>query len=202
MKEVDALGKPCPIPVVLTKRQMDAGESLILTKVDNVTAVENLMRLAESQGYSATLRENDGCYEVMLSELGETRAKRGPLDKAPPPPDELLAGGLAVFVAGEHLGEGDRELGATLMNLFFFTMAEGDEVPTHILFLNGGVKLPVENSEVIGHLKKLEERGSEILVCGACLNYYGLKEKLQVGQVSNMYEILLRLQSAAKVVRL
>lgn len=205
MKEIDARGKACPIPVVLTKQQIDAGEAMIVTRVDNTAAVENLMRLGESQGYSTTLREAEGCYEVTLSETGKARtAREDKLDApaAPSPAQPAQSGGLVVFAPGEHFGEGDAALGATLMNMLFFTLAENGDTPAAVLFLNSGVKLPTENEEIIGHLKRLEERGCAILSCGACLKYYGLADKLAVGRVSNMYEILERMRSADKVLRL
>ncbi len=62
--------------------------------------------------------------------------------------------------------------------------------------------MPGEEKEIVENVKKLEERGTEVLVCGACLNFYGLTDKLEAGEVSNMYEILGRMQESSNTITL
>jgi len=100
------------------------------------------------------------------------------------------------------LGRGDDTLGNVLIKSFFYTLNENDVVGKTLIFLNSGVKLTCSGSEVLEHLMSLEKRGTEILSCGTCLDFYGLKEKLCVGKITNMYHILELLIKAPKVIHL
>ena len=93
-------------------------------------------------------------------------------------------GSWAVFVGRDVIGSGDRELGSSLMKMFFYTLSESDDLPTNILLMNDGVKLAVNNPDTIEHLQTLVNKGVELLVCGTCLNFYGLSEELKVGTLS------------------
>lgn len=93
-------------------------------------------------------------------------------------------------------------LGEILVRGFFHTLGEVEPLPDTIIFFNSGVKLVVEGSSVLEDLRDLHERGVEILVCGTCLGYYGLKDKVVVGEVSNMYAIAETMLRAGKVVSL
>ena len=109
--------------------------------------------------------------------------------------------GATVFIGKDFIGDGSRELGEDLMKMFLYTLAQSDTPPACLLFMNGGVKLPAgEEPQVIESLKSLLDKGCEILVCGTCLNYFGLTEQLKVGTVSNMYDIAGRLLTAPWVV--
>ena len=107
-----------------------------------------------------------------------------------------------IFVSSSELGRGSAELGEILIKSFMYTLVESDTPPQTMVFVNSGVKLTTENSPVLEHLITLNQRGVEILSCGTCLDYYKLKEKLCVGQVSNMYTIYEKLSKAAKVISL
>ena len=108
----------------------------------------------------------------------------------------------ALFVGKDFIGDGSEELGTSLMTMFFYTLAESNDAPRYILFMNSGVKLPVENDQVVEHLKALQEKGSEILVCGTCLKFFGIADNLKIGTVSNMYDISERMHLADKVITL
>ena len=90
----------------------------------------------------------------------------------------------------------------SLMRMFFYTLTQGDELPGTILFMNAGVKLPTLDAQVAEHLNALQERGVKVLVCGTCLNFYGLADQLKAGTVSNMYDIVSCMARSAKVVTL
>jgi selenium metabolism protein YedF len=75
------------------------------------------------------------------------------------------------------------------MRAFLYTLTESEALPARIILMNGGVKLAVEGSDSLINLRRLAERGVEILACGTCLEFYQLKDALAVGRVSNMYEI-------------
>ena len=108
-----------------------------------------------------------------------------------------------MFIGKDHLGEGDQELGYNLLRMALFTLSQGDTLPASVLFMNGGVRLPAgEDAQVLESLQALSGRGVDILVCGTCLNYYGLTDQLKIGTVSNMYDILSHMQEAGKVLSL
>ena len=106
-----------------------------------------------------------------------------------------------VVISADHMGEGDEELGRILIKGFIFALTQQEHLPSTILFYNGGAKLTCEGSESLEDLKDLAARGVEILTCGTCLNFYGITEKLQVGSVTNMYDIVERMSSADRVIK-
>ena len=125
-----------------------------------------------------------------------------PRRNAPAPRPRPPGASLALFVGRAGIGSGNAELGRNLMRMFFLTLAEGDTVPESILFMNGGVQLPVEDDQIVESLAALAARGAEILVCGTCLNAYGMTERLRIGTISNMYEIQGRMLRAGRVISL
>ena len=194
-KIIDAKGKNCPMPVIMAKKEIDAGVKFFEIEVDNKIAVENLKKLANSQGFTTSVEEDNSNFKVNFSngceECEEVLAKvegKKPL------------GNWTIFVNKEIIGTGDDELGKSLMKMFIYTISEGDDLPKSILFMNGGVKVPTLNNQAIEHLKVLQDKGVELLVCGACLNFYVLEEKLEVGRVSNMYDITNAMKEASKVI--
>ena len=199
MFEIDARGKACPMPVVLAKKALDAGENEVLVRVDNAVAVENLRRLAASTGREAQSEPAEGGFAVTITGAG---AECGCTLLETPAPAVVPGAGLALFIGKDHIGEGDLTLGRNLMRMFFLTLAEGDTVPKSILFMNGGVLLPVENEQVIEALRTLEARGAEILVCGTCLSAFDMADRLRIGTVSNMFDITQRMLYADKVIAL
>lgn len=194
MFEIDARGKACPMPVILAKKALDAGEATVRIRVDNAVAVENLKRLASSTGRQAQTEETGDGFAVVLSGDGALECTLLPVV------ENNGGGSLALFIGRDGIGTGDETLGRNLMKMFFLTLAEGDTVPGSILFMNGGVLLPTGNEQVIEALEVLQARGAEILVCGTCLNAYGIQDQLRVGTVSNMYEIQKRMLQAGRVI--
>ena len=95
-----------------------------------------------------------------------------------------------IFISSNKMGNGNDELGEILMKGFIYTLTESKPYPKSILLVNAGVKLSTENHDTTQNFKILEEAGVEILSCGTCLDYYGLKESLKVGSVTNMYTIV------------
>ena len=152
MKIVDAKGKNCPIPVVMTKKEIDAGAKELMVEVDNPIAVQNVSRLATAMSFDVATEEIDGGFRLTLTSNGAA--------------------------------------------------ADDNAVKEAILLMNDGVKLAVNSPDTIEHLQTLVNKGVELLVCGTCLNFYGLSEELKVGTVSNMYDILSRMQAATKVISL
>ena len=107
-----------------------------------------------------------------------------------------------LLVTGRSLGKGDEALGEKLMGAYFYSLNESSCLPSHILFLNEGVKLAVEETPNLATLKELAAKGVEIYACGTCLDYYGIKDQLKIGQVGNMYMTRDILAQAGKVISL
>ena len=194
---VDARGKACPTPVIMAKQAMAAGENSFTVLVDNTTAVENLKRLAANQGFDAAVTENGGEFSLAFARAGCESCAEAAGSPLPAPGADW-----AVFVGRDIIGDGDRELGTNLMRMFFYTLTQSEDKPGAVLFMNAGVKLPTLDEQVAEHLKALAAAGVEIQVCGTCLNFYGLTDQLKAGTVSNMYDIVTRMQRAAKVISL
>ena len=194
---VDARGKACPTPVIMAKKVLAAGENTFTVLVDNPTAVENLQHMDAKQGFDAAVTENSGEFSLAFTRTGCESCEEAVSAPLPAPGADC-----AVFVGRDIIGDGDRELGTNLMRMFFYTLTQGDDLPGAILFMNAGVKLPTLDEQVAEHLKALAAAGVEIQVCGTCLNFYGLTDQLKVGTVSNMYDIVTRMQKAAKVISL
>lgn len=204
MKVIDAFGLQCPKPLMLAKKEIDEGSREIAVRVDNETAVKNLTRLGGKTGLGVSVDEIEGGWLVTLAE-GEGAALASPAPASIPDGACPTTGGCgyAVFVGKDHVGEGDGELGNNLMKMALYTLAESGDAPVSLLFMNSGVKLVAAGEpQVIGSVEKLIEQGTEVLVCGTCLDFYGLKDQLDAGEVSNMYDILERMREAAKVITL
>ena len=195
MKEIDARGLACPQPVILTKKAIQAGEKALSVRVDNAAAVENLKRLADSQGYTAAVAGGEGGFTLALTAPEA-------LTPESPAREPGKAGDWAVFVGRDIIGAGDRELGGSLMRMYFYTLAQGEDIPAAVLFMNDGVKLPARDEQVADHLRSLQERGTRVLVCGTCLNFYDLTDQLKTGLVSNMYDIVAEMGRYGKVISL
>lgn len=196
MKEVNALGLACPTPVIMAKKEIGENpDEAVVVAVDNDVARNNLRKLADSLGYQFSCEGEEPEIFCTLSPAGAEAA--APEKEAP----KAAAGNdYVVFFGKDIVGEGDRELGTNLVRMFFYSLTETDNLPTSILFMNAGVKLTTLDDQVIENLKVLADRGVEILSCGACLDFYGLKEQLKVGEISNMYEISQRIINASKEV--
>lgn len=173
---VDARGLACPQPVILTKRHMDNREEELTTIVDNEAARENVSKLAKSQGYSLAVEEKEGVFYLTMTRSAEPELEMGGSVK-----------NTAILIKSNVFGTGSEELGQTLMKSFLFTLVESNLRISHMIFMNAGVFLTTEGSPVIEHLKAMTDKGVQVLSCGTCLDYYGLKEKLSVGSVTNMY---------------
>ncbi len=198
MKEVDARGLSCPQPVLLTRRAMQEGQPVV-TLVDNETARDNVARMARAAGWGVSIEQRGAGYAIHLT---PPPSGQEPLPTASEQRPARLQGQRVLLLAADSIGQGDEELGRILMRSFLHTLLELEPKPDLIICANAGVKLVVQGSPVLEELRSLAERGVEILACGTCLDYFGLKDKVAVGTVSNMYTIAERLLAADIVVRL
>jgi len=195
-KIVDARGLACPQPVILTRKALQESDA-VTTIVDNETAKSNVSRMAAKQGCQVDVEEREDGFYVRLTK-GEQPAEEAAPQMAAAP----ASGPLVLTVPSDVMGRGDEELGGILVRAFFHTLGEVEPLPQTIIFFNSGVKLVVQGSPVVEDLQALKAQGIEILACGTCLGHYGLKERVAVGEVSNMYTIAETMLGAGKVVSL
>lgn len=201
METVNAFGLVCPKPLMMAKAKIDEGARELSVHVDNEIAVKNVSRLAEKYGLNVAVETIEGGWSVNFSE-GDSSVAAAAAPAAAPACTPAGCG-YAVFIGKDHVGEGDPQLGYNLMKMAIYTLSESEDVPTSVLFMNSGVKLVAgDEQQIIDSVNKLIEKGTEVLVCGTCLDFYGLKEQIKVGEVSNMYDILGRMQEAAKTITL
>ena len=203
MKTIDCKGLQCPMPVIKTKKYFDLEDSKeALVIVDNEVAKDNVLRLAKGLNLTNAYIEEEGLYKISLSlgeinldekigETKETEEKKDNKNKT-----------LTILVASNLLGEGDDKLGETLMKVYINTLAEADTLPENLLFINGGVKLTCEGSDVIDSIKMMEDKGVNVFSCGACLDFYNIKDKLMVGQIGNMYQIIDLMNNSDNTIKL
>lgn len=197
MKKINALGLCCPQPLILTKKEIEnSTEKEFLVMVDNETAVQNLEKFAKSSNLLFNFeKESDKEFDVFI-----TKTKDYSLSNPKDFCDVIDNSNVVLSISKNFMGDGSEELGKILIKGFIYTVSEYENLPKTIIFFNSGVKLTTEGSECIDDLKKLQAKGVKIVSCGTCLDYYGLKEKLLVGEVTNMYTIYETLYKSSKVI--
>ncbi len=199
---IDARGDACPLPVVKTLKALGAlgGAGEVETIVDNQVAVENLSRMASSKGCAFSSEQTGEkewrCVTTASGAVDVAAGEAETVECAVPAHKNVV-----VQISAAVMGTGDDVLGAKLMKAFIFSLTQLDELPQTILFYNGGAHLTCEGSDSLEDLKNLADAGVEILTCGTCLDFYGIAEKLAVGEVTNMYVIAQKLSGASVVVR-
>lgn len=196
-KSLDCRGLACPHPVLRTKEIIDRGGVEQLTVlVDNPAARENVSRFLERAGFKVRQEEEAGALAV-VGRRGESTG--GDTAKA----GEARPGQKILVLAGaDRLGRGDDVLGQKLLGNFLGTLKEMGPELWCLVLLNAGVKLAVAGSEVLEALRELEESGVMLLVCGTCLDHFQLLEQKQVGETTNMLDIVTHMQLADKVIPL
>jgi selenium metabolism protein YedF len=187
----------CPYPVVETRKQILANPGQLLEiLVGDKASRDNVSRLATKMGYQASAEPNGSGFRLKLTPVD------GPEKSAIQ--SEMVAttttGKTVIYCGSDRMGDGDGTFGRVLMRNFLTTLLEMDPLPDIILFVNSGIDLTTEGSEVLEALEKLESLGVDIASCGLCLDFYQKKEQLQVGRVTNMYEMVEVQCQAARVV--
>ena len=201
-KIVDCKGMACPLPVVNAKKaaeELKAGDVLTVL-VDNEIAVQNLTRFAEHKGYGVSAEKKADKEYAVVMQISGAAAETAKEEEVACVMDSRRKGMLVVLSANV-MGTGDPKLGTSLMKAFVFALTKQDQLPDTILCYNTGAYLTCEGADTLEDLKLLESEGVTILTCGTCLDFYGLKEKLAVGSVTNMYDILERMENAAQIIK-
>jgi selenium metabolism protein YedF len=195
MKEIDCRGLACPQPVVTTKQSLDQlkeGELIVI--VDNPSSCGNVERFAQSQGCSVEVEKKGKDFYLHIQKVNaEGEEKRAH--------QEGMAKKVVVYINSDLLGVGDEALGSFLMKAFLKTLLDLEKKPDRLILINGGVRLASEGSQVIDTLKTLSEKGVKIVSCGTCLDFYKLRERMGVGTISNMYDIIQSMLEADRLIR-
>ncbi len=202
MKILDAKGLKCPMPLIKTKKalqEIEKDEALKII-IDNETSVKNVEHFLTDNGMEATRSEKNGIYEIVVNkqdgDLEEVQAE------AYCAPSGEKDNSYVVMFAKDRLGEGSNELGNVLVAGLLNTIIERDVLPEKIIFMNSGINLVLNDSPALPLLKELDEKGVDLVSCGTCLDYFGTMDKLAVGRVSNMYEILESMLAVGKVINI
>jgi len=194
---LDCRGLACPNPVLKTKELIDRGDvKQLKVLVDNPAAQENVSRLLQRAGFEVRVEERQGTFTVSGSR-GATGTCQSMVPEAGETPHKIL-----VLMGSDTLGRGDDFLGSKLLGNFIATLKEMGPDLWCVVMLNAGVKLAVAGSEVLPGLQALEHSGVRLLVCGTCLNHFKLLEAKQVGETTNMLDIVTAMQLADKVITL
>ncbi len=196
-KHLDCRGLACPNPVIKTKEIIDQGEVQQLTVlVDNAAAQENVSRFLQRAGFEVRVEEREGTFTIngFRKAAGACEVM---VPEAEGAPRKIL-----VLLGCNTLGRGDDFLGSKLMASFIATLKEMGPELWCMVMVNNGVKLAVAGSEVLPGLRDLEQAGVRLLVCGTCLNHFQLLEAKQVGETTNMLDIVTAMQLADKVITL
>jgi selenium metabolism protein YedF len=197
LKIVDARGLSCPQPVVLAKQALESNKQVKVI-VDNETALENVKRLGSKLGCDVNVEaKSGGMYEIMIVRRADFNKDHNFIASCET--GTAQSGPFVIAFAEDKMGRGNDELGTVLIKAFMHTVAGQARKPDVMIFYNTGAKLTVQGSDVLDDLKKLEGEGVQILVCGTCLNYFEIKDKLAVGIISNMYDIVETMSGAGRL---
>ena len=200
MKEIDARGLACPAPVLQAKATVESEPiRQIRVLVDNEAARQNVSRFLSTKGYETRTEEMGSDFAVVgINDTPDTTSQADRPGKSA----DTKTQKIMVMVATDRLGFGDDTLGAKLMINFIKTLKEMGPELWRLVFVNNGVKLAVSGSEILDDLKAYAETGLTILVCGTCLTHFGLLDEKQVGETTNMLDIVTAMQLADKVINI
>jgi selenium metabolism protein YedF len=195
-KEIDCRGLACPAPVLQTKDTIETDHpDIIKVTVDNEASKQNVIRFLKSQNFEVTVQEEGHDFHVIGRMQGGAVPEVSVTEKP-----EIGQKKIMVMVANDSMGHGDDELGSKLMLSFLTTLKEMGEELWRLVFVNNGVKLTIGDAEVLPILKEYEEQGLHIMVCGTCLTHFNLLDEKQVGETTNMLDIVTAMQLADKVI--
>lgn len=197
---IDARGLSCPQPVILAKKGVEKYGDVVVV-VDNTTALENVKRMGSSSGCEVNVENpGDGTFKIHL--------KGTPGEKSPKTMESIscdrvsssVSGPTVIVLNGDKMGRGDDELGTVLIKAFLHTLVDSNNIPDVIILYNTGVKLSAAGTDTVEDLKKLGESGVNILVCGTCVNFFGIKDQISAGAISNMYDIADTMMTAGRLI--
>lgn len=205
---INCRNMPCPQPVMkLLELLKHSRPSDLEVIVDNQAGLENVTRFLRSRNYRADHREEGALWrisahtdetECVAHEDTDNTPETMPQYACMPEAEELRT---LVMILSPVFGTGDDELGGKLMKNFLTTLPEMRPALWRIILLNGGVTLAAQGSPVLEQLQALEKSGVSILVCGTCLEHFGLLPQKEVGETTNMLDVVTSMEAAYKIIR-
>ncbi len=199
MKTIDTKGLKCPQPLIMLKEGLlglVAGETLRV-ETDNDTSLKNLVSFLRDQGVEPEV-SSSGKVHTLVTVVPEKELEG--TDVAAYCSTDGSDKNYVVCIKSELMGSGDPDLGKLLMETFVENLKLQEQLPTHVIMYNGGVKLAIKQSPVCAALTELEDLGTRIMLCGTCIDHYGLQTDIGVGMISNMVVITETLASTGHVV--
>lgn len=204
MKTIDTRGLTCPAPLIKTRQGLNeaAPDETVQIIIDNTTSLGNVRRYLSDNKLSFTVKE-EGEMAIVTVTRGEiTEISANETDYcALEAPASSGRRNTVVAITSERMGSGDDELGAKLMVSFFRTLVMLEPAPASVVFYNAGVKLALDDSPILEHIRELTEKGTAVYLCSTCISHFGLRERLPVGSFSDMYQILNILKDADHIIR-
>jgi len=204
MKIVDTRGLTCPAPLIRTRQGLAeaAPDETVQIIIDNRTSLSNVRRYLTDNKLAFTVKEEGDLAIVTVSRGDKTEISHNETEycaTALPGPERGRK--TVVAVTSERMGTGDDELGTKLMISFFRTIVMVEPAPASVVFYNAGVKLALDDSPVLEHIKELTEKGTAVYLCTTCINHFGIRDRLPVGSFSDMYQIMNILKDADHIIR-
>ena len=206
MFTIDTKGHLCPEPLIMARnglKEIKEGEKALIIS-DNETSYQNLMSFLSDLGANPVAEQKGNEYFIEVTKPVEAsqKADQNPEDYCTVPGVPAPSTDYVVVARSPQMGEGDAELGNLLVRGYLNALKGMDHLPTHIIMYNGGIHLSMAGSDTALALGELEDRGVSIIVCGTCVDFYQVKQKVSVGRISNMYQIATILAEAGHVVYL
>jgi len=202
MKIVDARGLLCPKPLILTKKALkEVGvNEKFLVLIDNETSKQNVERFLKDNNAGSEFVQKEDLFEITVTKFAEDLPAPEVKDycEIPQIREKSAPVGKHVYVFKNFVA--DDELGKMLTKGFLETIKEIEPLPEKLIFYHKGVEFVLENSPFLEEIRLLKDAGVEILICGNCVNYYDVTEKVEVGTVSNAYTILKALTDASHII--
>ncbi|MFI3267465.1 MAG: sulfurtransferase-like selenium metabolism protein YedF [Rikenellaceae bacterium] len=201
---IDTKGKQCPIPIIMTKKGIKSapeGEKIEVI-LDNDTSCLNLSNFLTEMKIQFNTKIVAGETIITFYKGEGVIVKNDASDEVCSVVNsDVSMSNYAIVIKSETMGDGDVELGTLLMRAFVSTVCESElDLPKYVLLYNSGVKLAVDGSDIALRLKELEQKGVRIIVCGTCVDYYGLKQQVPQHYIGNMFKIVDTLNKVSKVI--
>ncbi len=206
MHTIDTKGFLCPEPLIMARnglKEVPEGEKVLIVS-DNETSYQNLMSFLSDLDANPVAKKKEGIYyiEVTKPKASGQEAENNPEAYCNIPHGNASVSRYTVVARSYTMGEGNDELGSLLIRGYFNALKGMDNLPTHIIMYNEGVKLALKNTDTAESLAELEDKGVSVIVCGTCIDFYHIKEKTGVGRISNMYQIATILAETGHVIYL
>ena len=199
--KIDCTGLQCPEPVLRTRDALDSiASGVVEVVVDNEISKNNVERFSRSQGCDVQIAQEGQHFHIVITKDRHSQPAAGASSA-----DEYVCnipggGDLVYVIPSNTMGMGDDELGWGLLQTYIQTIKEVAPLPSKIFFYNSGVLLTSRESGILKYIKDLENDGVEIFSCGTCVDFFNKDDKVLVGKLTNMYEIMDSMVRAGKVV--